>query len=140
MDQRITLITLATADMARARRFYETPGWQAHAGLSQDEVTFFQLKGFVLGLYKADMLAADTGLSAPRPGGITLAINLRSEAEVQATLDEAVAAGGTVLAAPRRMPWGGVVGYFADPDGHPWEVTWLDAFPLDADGGLTLPA
>lgn len=139
MDQRVTLITLAVADVARARAFYEALGWTAHAGLSQEAITFFQLNGMVLALYGRDALAADTGLADARPGGITLAINVRTEAEVQTTLDEAVKAGGTVLTAPERKPWGGVVGYFADPDGHPWEITWLEAFALGSDGSLTLP-
>ena len=140
MDQRVTLITLAVAYVAKARAFYERLGWVAHPTLSQDSIAFFQLNHLALALYGAKDLAADTGLTAPRPGGMTLAINVRTEAEVEATLTEAVAAGGTLLKAAEKKPWGGVVGYFADPDGHPWEITWLDAFPLDDDGGLTLPA
>lgn len=139
MDQRVTLITLAVADMARARGFYEALGWRAHPTLSQAAITFFQLNGLALALFGKEDLAADTGLTAGRPGGITLAINVRTEAEVQATLDEAVAAGGTLLKAPEKKPWGGVVGYVADPDGHPWEITWLAEFPLNPDGSLTLP-
>lgn len=139
MDQRVTLITLAVADVARARAFYEALGWTAHAGLSQEAITFFQLNGVVLALYGRDALSADTGLAESRPGGITLAVNVRTEAEVQTVLDEATAAGGTVLAAPDRKPWGGVVAYFADPDGHPWEITWLPEFALGPDGSLTLP-
>lgn len=140
MDQRVTLITLAVADMARARTFYEALGWQAHAGLSQEAITFFQLNGLVLALFGRDDLAADTGLVDARAGGITLAINVAAEADVLATLDEAVAAGARLLKAPEKKPWGGVVGYFADPDGHPWEITWLPEFKLNPDGGLTLPA
>lgn len=139
MDQRVTLITLAVADVAAARAFYERLGWTAHPTLSQEAIAFFQLNHLALALYGRDALAADTGLGDGRPGGITLALNVRTAAEVQATVDEAVAAGGRLLRAPETKPWGGVVAYFADPDGHPWEVTWLAEFPLDADGGLTLP-
>lgn len=139
MDQRVTLITLAVADMARARAFYEALGWQAHPTINQESIVFFQLNHLALALYGRDDLNNDTGLTEARPGGITLAVNVRTEAEVQAALDEAVAAGGTLLRAPETKPWGGLVGYFADPDGHPWEVTWLAGLPLEADGGLTLP-
>ncbi len=140
MDQRVTLITLAVADVAKARAFYEALGWTAHPTLSQESIAFFQLNHLALALYGKEARAADTGLEAARPGGITLAINVRGAAEVASTLAEAVAAGGTLLKAAEEKPWGGVVGYFADPDGHPWEITWLDAFPLEADGGLILPA
>jgi uncharacterized glyoxalase superfamily protein PhnB len=69
---------------------------------------------------------------------ITLAFNVPDPADVDARLAEAVAAGAQVLAQPRDMPWGGRVAYFTDPDGHPWEITWVRDIPLTADGRLDL--
>lgn len=138
MDQRVSLVTLAVADVAAARAFYERLGWVAHP-LSQAEITFFQAGGMVVGLYGRDALAADTGLAGGRPGGSTLGINVRTRDEVTPTLDAAVAAGARLLKPATEMPWGGVTGYFADPDGHPWEISWVPQFPLQEDGSLVLP-
>jgi len=133
----ISLITLAVADVARSRAFYEALGLPARPP-SNEAVAFLDAGGVVLGLYGRDALAADTGLTDARPGGITLAFNVASPEAVPERLAEAVAAGATVLKAPTEMPWGGVVAYFADPDGHPWEITWAD-FPLTEDGRIVLP-
>jgi catechol 2,3-dioxygenase-like lactoylglutathione lyase family enzyme len=139
MDQRISLITLGVADVGRSTAFYQALGWKRWTGIDAPEITFFQCGAMVLALYAAANLAADTGLAHPSPGGITLAVNVRTRDEVIATLDQAVTAGATVLKAAEGKPWGGFVGYFADPDGHPWEVAWVPQFPLAADGGLILP-
>lgn len=139
MDQRLSLVTLGVADVARSRRFYEALGWRA-SGASVAEVAFFQLNGMALAVYAQSALSADLGIAAPpRPGGITLAVNLRSREAVDATIAEAVAAGATLLKAAQAMPWGGYVGYVADPDGHPWELAWVPMFDLDAQGNLNLP-
>lgn len=137
-EQRIHLITLGVADMARSHAFYEALGW-SRSPLSQESMTFYQAGGQILGLYQADKLAEDTGLADPRPGGITLAVNARKREDVDAMMRRAVEAGGTVLKAPVDTPWGGYVAYIADPDGHPWEFTYVDVLVPDADGALTLP-
>ncbi|MBI5165478.1 MAG: VOC family protein [Magnetospirillum sp.] len=139
MDQRISVITLAVHDVAAAKAFYQRLGWRTWTGLETAEIAFFQCGGLVVALYSAAALAADTGLDRSRPGGITLAVNVRQRDEVAAELAAAVAAGGTLLKAAEEKPWGGTVGYFADPDGHPWEIAWVPQFPLAADGSLILP-
>jgi len=140
MDQRLSLVTLGVEDMAKARAFYEALGWQA-GGPSNDNVTFFQTGGMIVGLYGRAALAADAGVAdSPRQGfsGIALAYNARDKAEVDTVLAEAVAAGGTLIKAAVDVFWGGYSGYFADPDGHLWEVAWNPFFPLAADGAISL--
>ena len=140
METRISLITLGVANVAAARAFYERLGFVASPA-SQAEVAFFQLNGMALALYGRDPLASDVGLAPGPPAfaGVTLAQNLRSPEEVDRTYAEAIAAGAGPRRPPQRAPWGGYVGYFADPDGHLWELAWNPAFPLDDVGNLTLP-
>lgn len=138
--QRVTLITLGVADLAASRAFYARLGWVEH-GDSQEGVAFFQLNGAALALFGAADLAADQGRpgAALGTGAITLAQNFASEAEVDAAYQAALAAGGKPLKAPEKVFWGGYSGYWADPDGHVWEVAMNPFWPLSADGGLTLP-
>jgi catechol 2,3-dioxygenase-like lactoylglutathione lyase family enzyme len=140
MEQRINLITLGVADMPRARRFYEALGWTA-SGASSDGVTFFQLGGLVLSLYGRAALVEDAHLSNAGTGfgGVTLAYNVRERADVDATLEEARAAGATILKPAEDVFWGGYSGYFADPDGHPWEIAWNPHFAILSDGTIQLP-
>ncbi len=96
MDQRVSLITLGVADLARSLRFYEALGWKR--GNKDEGVVFFQVPGAVFALWSRASLAedarvADTGASF---GGITLAYNARSKDEVDAVLAEAKAAGATI--------------------------------------------
>ncbi len=139
MEPRISLVTLGVADMARARRFYEALGWRASG--AGEGVTFFQAGGMILSLYGRAELAADAHLPDTRTGfgGITLAYNVRDRADVDRTLDEAKEAGATILKPAEDVFWGGYSGYFADPDGHPWEVAWNPHFPIQDDGTIRLP-
>jgi len=138
--QRITLVTLGVSDMARSRAFYAALGWQMHPQ-SQDEVTFYQANGFVFGLFGLGPLAADQG----RPdatlgtGASALAQNFSTEAEVDAAYALALEAGAKPMKAPEKVFWGGYSGYFADPDGHVWELAMNPFWPLNDDGSLTLP-
>lgn len=138
--QRVSLITLGVADLARAREFYAALGWREHPE-SQESVAFFQLRGSVLGLFGLKALAEDQG----RPdatlgtGAVALAQNFSTEAEVDAAYDLALACGATGLTAPRAVFWGGYSGYWADLDGHVWEVAMNPYWPLADDGSLTLP-
>jgi uncharacterized glyoxalase superfamily protein PhnB len=138
--QRVTLITLGVADLAAARAFYGRLGWVEH-GDSQPGVAFFQMHGAALALFGRADLAADQG----RPGAdlgtgaITLAQNFATEAEVDAAYAAALAAGASPLKAPEKVFWGGYSGYWADPDGHVWEVAMNPFWPLAEDGSLTLP-
>jgi catechol 2,3-dioxygenase-like lactoylglutathione lyase family enzyme len=139
MEQRLSLITLGVTDLARARRFYEEGlGWQHH--FTDGDVAFYQLNGLVFALWGADALAADAGLTAETAGTgrIALAHNVRSREEVDAILAAADAAGGRVLKPGTQAPWDGYSGYFADPDGHIWEVAWNPGFPIDETGNTWL--
>ncbi len=135
----ITLITLGVADLARSRAFYAALGWEA--AQAQEGVVFIQLAGQVLALFGIDDLADD--MKAARgslgKGAVTLARNLATEAEVDAAFAEALAAGARALKAPEKVFWGGYSGYYADPDGHVWELAMNPFWPLAADGTLTLP-
>jgi len=139
MEPRLTLITLGVQDVARARAFYEALGFKAGLA-SQESVTFFDAGGVVLALYGRGPLAEDATVADSAPGfsGVALAHNARSEAHVNAALDEAVAAGGKLIKPAGKAFWGGYSGYFADPDGHLWEVAYNPYFKLGADGRVEL--
>ncbi len=138
--QRVTLITLGVADLAAARAFYARLGWAEH-GESQPGVAFFQMQGAALALFGLGDLAEDQGRAgaALGTGAVTLAQNFATEAEVDAAFAEALAAGATALKRPEKVFWGGYSGYWADPDGHVWEVAMNPFWPLNDDGSLTLP-
>ena len=142
MEQRLTLVTLGVTDLARSRAFYESLGWQRSAKKAEG-VAFFQMGGVVLSLFGRADLAKDAGLTDAGQtgsfGGIALAYNTRSREEVDAVLAEAVAVGARLLKPAQEAFWGGYSGYFADPDGYPWEVAWNPGFPLDENGRLQLP-
>lgn len=135
----ISLVTLGVANLGRARAFYAALGWEAQE--AQEGVVFIQLAGQVLALFGIDDLADD--MRAPRGslgrGAVTLAHNFDSEAAVDAAFALALDAGATALKRPEGAPWGGYSGYFADPDGHVWELALNPFWPLGADGTLTLP-
>ncbi|MDT8858011.1 VOC family protein [Paracoccaceae bacterium Fryx2] len=138
--QRVTVVTLGVADLAASRAFYARLGWREH-GASQPGVAFYQMHGAVLALFGLNDLAADQGRADAflGSGAVALAQNFATEAEVDAAFAAALAAGGTVLKAPERAAWGGYSGYWADPDGHVWEVAMNPFWPLADDGLLTLP-
>lgn len=139
MEQRMSVVTLGVADLERARRFYEDGlGWRR--GNRHAEVVFFQLPGMVLALFGRDDLAADAQVPAEGSGfgGITLAYCTRSREEVDAVLALAGAAGAKVLKPAHDAFWGGYSGYFADPDGHPWEVAWNPEWTIAPDGSVRL--
>lgn len=140
MEQRMSLVTLGVADLARARRFYETGlGWQVGQAVA-DEVVFFQLNGLILSLFHRDALTEDAGITDTGTGfgGIALAHNARSREEVDTVLAEAERAGGRLVKPAQETSWGGYSGYFADPDGHLWEVAHNPYFPIDAEGRTLL--
>ena len=123
MEQRLSLVTLGVANLVGSRRFYEQLGWRASSA-SSESVVFFQLGGIGLALFGRAALAQDAGLPGEGSGfgGIALAHNVRTREEVDAVLDRAGRAGARILKPAEDAFWGGYVGYFADPDGHPWEV------------------
>ena len=134
--QRVTLISLGVDDLERSGAFYEALGWKTAEELP--EVRFYRLKGQMLGLIGRDALARDQGRSGDElgTGAMTLAQNHGSKAEVDAAFAAAVSAGATVLKHPENAYWGGYSGYFADPDGHVWEIAHNPFWPLDSDGYL----
>lgn len=134
MEQRLTAITLGVADLARAKDFYERLGW--NPGFAADDVAFFEMRGLILCLFTG--LAADAGIEPRGPGLISIAHNVRTEDEVDAALEEAKAAGATITKPAHDAFWGGRTGYFADPDGHLWEVAWNPGWPMDAEGRVRL--
>ena len=138
MDQRVSLVTLGVADLDRARRFYEKLGWRR--GNDNPGVVFFQMPGAVLALWARDALAEDAGVtdSGASFSGIALAQNVRSMAAADALLAEAAAAGATITKPAKDTVWGGYSGYFADPDGHLWEVAHNPFWTLDAEGRVTI--
>ena len=143
MQPRLSLITLGVADVARARAFYEALGFKAGRA-SQASVTFLDAGGVVLALFGRASLAEDAGVADSTPDvtpsfvGIALAHNARSEADVDKALSEAVGAGAKLIKAAEKTSWGGYSGYFADPDGHLWEVAHNPYFTLLPDGRVAL--
>jgi catechol 2,3-dioxygenase-like lactoylglutathione lyase family enzyme len=138
---RISIVTLGVDDLARSKAFYEAIGWEI-ASSSDDEICWFKTSDSYLGLFGREALAKDAALRAePKAefGGVTLALCVESEAAVDAAFEAATAAGARVLKPPERAEWGGYSGYFADPDGHPWEVAHNPSFPIDEDGSITIP-
>ena len=138
MEQRVSLVTLGVADLARSRAFYETLGWTTGAE-PDDDVVFFQAGGMIVALWGRTQLAEDSVVSDSGGwGGITLAHNVRSPAEVDAVLAEAAAAGATIARAGAETFWGGYSGVFVDPDGHPWEIAHNPHWTLNDDGSIRL--
>ena len=139
MEPRISIVTIATDDLDRAVRFYEGMGLKRHAGVTEG-VAFFQMGGAILGLFPRKDAEADSGIEfANAPSAVYLAYNTRSDAEVDEVLATAEKAGGKIVKPAGRAFWGGWYGYFADADGHVWEVAHNPAFPIDAEGNIFLP-
>ncbi len=141
MEPRISIVTLGVDDLDRATRFYEAMGLTAGMKVPGD-VAFFQMGGIILGLWPREKLAADAGVeNTPRGfAGIALAYNVRSDAEVGETLEQAGRAGGRIVKPAQRAFWGGWYGYFEDSEGNLWEVAHNPSFPLDAEGRISLPS
>jgi uncharacterized protein len=138
MDQRLSLITLGTRDLAKARAFYEALGWHTNAG-PDDDVAFFQAGGMIVALWGRDQLAEDSGVTdAGGWGGITLAYNTRTPEEVDTVIEEARAAGAQIPREPGETFWGGYSAMFVDPDGHPWEVAHNPRWTIEPDGSTRL--
>jgi predicted lactoylglutathione lyase len=138
VEQRLSLITLGVADLARARAFYEALGWRTNAA-PEDDVVFFQAGGMIVALWGRAQLAEDSGVEDGGGwGGVTPAYNTRSPEEVDAVIDEARAAGARIAREPAATFWGGYSGVFVDPDGHPWEVAHNPNWKVADDGSVRL--
>jgi uncharacterized protein len=139
----LSLVTLGVSDVAASTRFYRDLGFELSSASVEGEVSFFRTAGGLLGLYGADDLRrdalADTSPAAGAFRGVTLAVNVESPAVVDSSLAVAEGAGARIVKPAQPTEWGGYHGYFADPDGHLWEVAHNPFWPLGADGVPQLP-
>jgi catechol 2,3-dioxygenase-like lactoylglutathione lyase family enzyme len=141
VPSRVSVVTLGVRDLPRSTAFYSALGWSLSSA-STAEVSFFHTGGGLLALFGEEDLVSESGtLAAVGPGfrGVTLAINVDSPEAVNLAVEEAESAGATVLKRPATASWGGHIGYFADLDGHVWEVAHNPGFPLGPDGLPRLP-
>ncbi|MGY6662869.1 MAG: VOC family protein [Glycocaulis sp.] len=136
MEARLSLVTLGVADLARSKAFYEAMGFKA--AFANDQIVFLPMGGMVLALFGKHDLDADMARENAGHGHIALAHNTRSEPEVDAIIDHAVASGGSLLKAAHKADWGGYSGYFADPDGHAWEVAFNPHWTIDPEGRINM--
>jgi len=136
MTLNISIVSLGVADLAASTAFYEKLGWR-NTTASQEEVTFLQGESIVLGLYGRAALAADANVEDTPAGfgGSALALNLKSEAAVDEFFAHAVSCGAKPTKQPQKVFWGGYSGYFADPDGHLWEIAYNPFFQGNAETG-----
>ena len=139
VPNRISIITLGVADLARATAFYESLGW-TRSSASMPTITFFETQGSILGLYEWSALADDAKVPSEGSGfrGVALALNLASTAEVDSVFAEWLAAGASSVVEPHKAFWGGYSSYVADPDGHLWEIAHNPYARLDDDGRLVM--
>jgi catechol 2,3-dioxygenase-like lactoylglutathione lyase family enzyme len=146
MEPRVSLVTLGVDDLARSKAFYDRLGWR---GRQIEGTVFYQGPGHVIVLWPRRQLAEDAAVADdPEPSGdtvrrfrgVALAQNVGSPAEVDDILVRATAAGATITKAAATTFYGGYAGYFADPDGHLWEIAHNPGFPLGPDATLRLPA
>jgi uncharacterized protein len=137
VDQRVSLITLGVSDLPRARRFYEALGWEVSD--DPEETVFFQAGGMIVALWSRKSLEEDSDVEDTGGwGGVTLAHNVSSPAEVDSVLEEARLAGARIARKGAETFWGGYSGVFVDPDGHPWEVAHNPHWTLAPDGSVSL--
>lgn len=140
-EPRISMITLGVADVAVSTAFYQRLGFK-RSSASNENVTFFHMRGTVLGLFGRDALSADADVEPTRPQGfegVALAHNVSSRQAVDAAWKFAVECGARPVKKPHEVFWGGYSGYFADPDGHLWELAHNPFMELDEDGHMSLP-
>ena len=144
MEQRINIITLGTSDLKKSRDFYENGlGWKASPiSDNYDGIVFFKLGTLVFSLFPREALAEDAKAASSVGGGfggITLAHNAHDKDAVNRIMECAAKAGATITKPAQNTSWGGYSGYFADPDGHLWEIAWNPYLPLDENGALQIP-
>lgn len=142
LGPRLTAVTLGVRDIAASAKFYEELGFRRKLRKTGDEIAFFDAGSLALILWDMSKLAEDEGLAGQSPAafrGAALAWNCPGPAEVDAVLAKAVKAGAGLLREAGKTDYGGYRGYFADPDGHAWEVVHAPGFDFTFDGRLILP-
>lgn len=137
MRSSISFVSLLVADVAKSRRFYEALGLAA-SERSREDFALFQMNGVVLAIATRSAIAKELGFPLGRGGGVLLSHNVECEAAVAETLRMAKRAGAKILRKPSPASWGGLIGCFADPDGHVWEVVFNPGLPMDAAGNALL--
>jgi predicted lactoylglutathione lyase len=142
MSPYVSLITLGVADIAKATAFYERLGFVLSKEASEASVSFFKAGGIVLAIWSRESQKEDANANDlwTGNGGIVVAQNVASESEVDEMMAKAEAAGARILKPASKTFWGGYNGYFADPDGHVWEVAHNPFWRLDENGRVDLPA
>ena len=141
MRQKLNIVTLGVQDLERSLKFYKDGlGWKLSSA-SNENIAFFQMGGVVISLYPREKLAEDAKIKSDGEGfsGITLAYNAKAEAEVDEVLKKVEALGAKIIKKAEKVFWGGYSGYFADFDGHLWEVAWNPFFEFDESDNLVLP-
>jgi predicted lactoylglutathione lyase len=135
------MITLGVADLEKSVAYYSKLGWTQAPSPEDGEIAFFQLRGQVMSLYPAQALAKELGRDPANlgTGGVSLSQNHPTEAGVDEAIKAALAAGGALVQDAKKQHWGGYSGYVSDPDGHIWEYAFNPWWPLDDEGGVTLP-
>ncbi|HET6563160.1 MAG TPA: VOC family protein [Marmoricola sp.] len=136
------IVTLGVSDLDRSIAFYAGLGWEQRGDPSQG-IAWFRTSGSWVGLFPVADLAADVGLSISEAGtatkSATYAVNLASEAAVDAGFATVRELGARVVKEPTTLEWGGYSGYFEDPDGHLWELCFNPGFPIDDEGRIEIP-
>jgi catechol 2,3-dioxygenase-like lactoylglutathione lyase family enzyme len=141
---RVSVVALLTADLAQSTAFYTALGWEMSPA-STPAMSMFKTAGSLL-LVCSDALLAEMGgeevaaaLAGHAKGGAVLSIHVASDGEVDTAVQEAARAGGVVVKAAAPTPLGGSYAFFADPDGHLWEVIHHPLYRLGADGRPEVP-
>ena len=135
------MVSLGVDDIAASTAFYERLGWVPSQKASNENITFFQMGGIMIGLYGREALAQEMNLAVGTGfGGMAIAHNARSVVEVDEILVLAESAGAKILKPAEEVFWGGYSGYFQDPDGHVWEVAYNPFLDINEDGTVQLPA
>jgi predicted lactoylglutathione lyase len=140
MKPRLNIVTLGVKNLEESKAFYKNAlDWEPAAG-SDENIVFFNHGGIVLALYPIEKLAKDALIHPERSGfsGVTLAINQESKDDVNKVYTKAIENGAKSLVVPRQTFWGGYDAYFADPDGHPWEIAWAPFWKYDKQGSLLM--
>lgn len=139
MEQRVSFITLGVRNLSTSRKFYSELGWK-ESSKSNDSVAFYQAGGLIFALFGWNELAHDAGVSHEGSGfqGVALAYNVRNKDDVSRMLNDASIAGAKIVKPAQETFWGGYNGYFADPDGHLWEVAFNPKARMAEDGSIYL--